>query len=78
MDVSSGVVKSLNPLPRKNWDTIPIDASDRDGGNGKPGKLRTSRMCVCVCVCVCVCLCVSVSVSVFSSLGLVRFCNMPL
>ena len=28
---------NLRPLPRKDWKGVPIDASDRDGGNGNSG-----------------------------------------
>ena len=29
---------NLRPLPRKDWKGVPIDASDRDGGNGNSGN----------------------------------------
>ena len=38
VDIVGGTVKDLKPLPRKNWDGIKIDASDRDGGNGTSGN----------------------------------------
>ena len=41
VDIVAGTIDSLQPLPRKDWNGIEIDASDRDGGNGKPGKVQT-------------------------------------
>ena len=40
VDIVGGTVKDLKPLPRKKWDGIKIDASDRDGGNGTSGNFE--------------------------------------
>ena len=33
ISLTDGIVSDLIPLPRKNWTGVPVDISDRDGGN---------------------------------------------